>query len=139
MGRKQVSAPVTYTRKVRYSDTDAQGHVFNVNYFTYFDDAITDFMEIALRGQSPGEVGYEIVLARAECDFASSAKLGEVLVTKVTVEKIGNTSLTFALEVIEKTSGRLVARGREVYVAVAPDMSTPVTVPDELREAIAGM
>jgi acyl-CoA thioester hydrolase len=134
-----MTAPVTYKRKVRYSDTDAQGHVFNVSYFTYFDDAITDFMEIAMEGQNHGEAGYEIVLARAECDFISSGQLGEVLVTNVTVEKIGNKSITFALEVIDEISGRTVAKGREIYVCVTLDLSTPIAVPVDLREAIVRM
>jgi YbgC/YbaW family acyl-CoA thioester hydrolase len=134
-----MKAPVSYKRKVRYSDTDAQGHVFNVSYFTYFDDAITDFMEIALGGMKPEEAGYEIVLARAECDFASSGQLTEVLVTNVMVEKIGNKSITFALEVTEEATGRVVAKGREIYVTVTLDLSTPITVPDRLREAIGRM
>ena len=36
-----------YSRRVRFSDTDCQGHVFNANYFVYFDDAVTDFLEQA--------------------------------------------------------------------------------------------
>ena len=62
-----------------------------------------------------------------------------MLVTAVRVEKIGNTSITFALEVIDEASGRAVARGREIYVAVTADLSKPITVPEELREAIARM
>lgn len=135
----QTSPAVFYKRKVRYSDTDAQGHVFNVSYFNYFDDAITDFFELALDGKNHGETGYELVLARAECDFRSEGKLGEVLVTGVSVEKIGNTSITFKLEVTDELTGRLVASGREVYVTVTADMSTPITVPGELRDAIAKM
>ena len=37
--------PVTYVRRVRFSDSDAQGIVFNGNYLTYFDDTITDYFD----------------------------------------------------------------------------------------------
>ncbi len=129
-----MSYPVCYTRKVRYSDTDEQGHVFNANYFVYFDDAITDYMEAAL-GSTGGQPGYEIVLARVECDFRQSAKLGETLDTFVKVERIGNTSMTFHLET--KRDGKVVASGREIYVAVDAKTMKPIPVPQSLKDAIA--
>lgn len=131
-----MSAGVSYTRKVRYSDSDAQGHVFNVNYFVYFDDAITDWMEAAV-GTSHLEDGYDIFLAHAECDFKSPAHLGDTLVTSVRVEKIGNTSLVFALETREEGDGRLVVTGREIYVTVDRTTHKPITVPAKLRDACA--
>lgn len=127
--------PVIYRRKVRYSDSDVQGHVFNVNYFTYFDDAITDFMEV-VEGRPCGDPLYQIVLARAECDFRSAGQMGETLLTRVTVAKIGRTSITFTLAITEEKSGREVAKGVEIYVVVDPDTMRPVAVPDPLRTAL---
>lgn len=134
-----MKAPVTYERKVRYADTDALGHVFNANYFVYFDDAVSDYMEAAMGGQSHADAGFEMVLARAECDFRSSGEMGEVLVTAVRVERIGNTSLTFALEVTERQSGRILAQGKEVYVVVDGETMRPLPVPSMLREAIEAL
>ena len=131
----KMADPVIYKRKVRYSDSDVQGHVFNVNYFVYFDDAITDFMEV-VEGKSCGEPTYQIVLARAECDFRSAGKMGETLLTRVTVAKIGNTSITFDLEITEQLSGRIIARGVEIYVVVDAETMRPMPVPDALRTAL---
>lgn len=127
--------PVIYERKVRFSDSDAQGHVFNANYFVYFDDAITDFME-QIEGKSCGETAYEIVLAHAECDFRSSGKMGETLLTSVRVEKVGTTSFTFTLEITEAFSHRKVAHGREIYVLVDAETMQPIPVPAVLRSAL---
>lgn len=129
---------ITYTRKVRYSDTDAQGHVFNVNYFVYFDDAITDYMMEAV-GKSHVEDGYEIVLAHAECDFKSSAQLHETLATRVSVEKVGNTSLVFVLSTTETASGREIVKGKEIYVTVDAATMRPIPVPDKLRLQVAAI
>ena len=130
-----MSSPVRYTRKVRYSDTDALGHVFNGNYFVYFDDVITDYLDLVMGGPI-SEQDYRFVLARAECDFRSSGEFGETLVTAVRADKVGNTSVTFALEVTDEASGRLVAQGKEIYVVVDAKTMRPVPVPGELREAI---
>lgn len=127
--------PIVYTRKVRYSDTDALGHVFNGNYFVYFDDVITDYLDLAL-GRPVFELPYRFVLARAECDFRSSGEFGETLVTTVRVQRLGNTSITFELEVTEAEEGRLVAQGREILVVVDAETKRPIPLPDDLRAAI---
>jgi acyl-CoA thioester hydrolase len=129
--------PVTYRRKVRYSDTDAQGVVFNGNYAVYFDDTITDFFdEIGLPASELAATGHEIVLARCEIDFRSSAKIGEVLVTGARVRRIGRTSVTFELETREESSGRTVAEATQVQVVVDSGTLTPVPVPGFLVEAV---
>jgi acyl-CoA thioester hydrolase len=124
--------PVTYTRKVRYSDTDAQGIVFNANYARYFDDTLTDLFDAL--GYHFGEV--EVVLARLEIDFRSAARLGDVLVTRARVEKVGNTSFVVRLETTEQATGRLVAEGRQIQVTVSADDFRPIPVPADLVAAI---
>lgn len=124
--------PVTYRRKIRYSDTDAQGIAFNGNYTTYFDDAVTDLFD---------QIGYiwgdiEIVLARTEIDFRSPAQLGETIVTGARVERIGNTSLTVRLETWEESTERPVAEAVQIQVIVSGDDFRPTPVPDDLVVAI---
>jgi acyl-CoA thioester hydrolase len=123
--------PVTYRRKVRYSDTDAQGIVFNANYATYHDDTVTDFFDA---------VGYrwdvvELVLARMEVDFRSPARLGEVVVTGARVDRVGRTSLTVRLSSWEEQTSRTVADAVQIQVVVGEDLR-PVPVPDDLVAAI---
>lgn len=134
-----MDTPVVYSRKVRFSDTDCQGHVFHVNYFVYFDDAVTDYFDaLGLPHHLFLGRGHDLVLARAECDFRSSATLGETLDVRVEVEKIGTTSLVFALSIEEEKTGRRVAAGREVYVVLDTATRAPTPVPDYLRAAVAG-
>jgi acyl-CoA thioester hydrolase len=123
---------VTYERKVRYSDTDAQGIVFNGNYATYFDDTMTDFFDL---------VGYtwevvEVVLGRLEVDFRSPGRLGETLVTGARVEAFGNTSFTVRLSTWEKESERVVADAKQIQVVVDARHFRPVPVPADLVAAI---
>lgn len=76
------------------------------------------------------------MLARAECDFRSSGKMGETLLTKVRVAKIGKTSITFNLAITEEVRGREVANGLEIYVVIDAETMRPIAVPDELRSAL---
>lgn len=127
--------PVVYTRKVRYSDTDAQGIVFNGNYAVYFDDTLTDYLEAV--GFAWGEV--ELVLARMEIDFRSPARLGETLVTGARVERVGRTSLTMRLVTWEEASERVVGEAVQVQVVVDGETFRPVPVPEELVAAIEAL
>lgn len=127
--------PVTYVRKVRYSDTDAQGIVFNGNYAVYFDDTLTDLFDLV--GYPWGEV--EVVLGRMEIDYRSAARLGETLVTGARVERIGNTSMTIRLATWEQSTDRMVAEAKQIQVVVSGEDFRPVPVPDDLVAAVEGV
>lgn len=127
--------PVTYSRKVRYSDTDAQGIVFNANFATYFDDTVTDLYELI--GYRWGEV--EIVLGRLEIDYRSPGRFGETLVTGARVERVGKTSMTLRLVTWEERTGRVVAEASQIQVTVSGEDFRPVPVPDDLVEAIVSV
>jgi acyl-CoA thioester hydrolase len=122
--------PVTYPRKIRFSDTDAQGIVFNANYAVYIDDAITDFFDVAgLPWEEFTRSGHDSVLARSEIDFRSAGRLGEVLITGVRVGRVGTTSVTFELRTWEEATARTVIDARLVYVVVDPETHRPKPVP----------
>ena len=129
--------PVTYRRKVRFSDSDAQGIVFNGNYLTYFDDTITDYFDaLGIPWDDFTARGYEMVLGRVEIDFRSSARIGETLLTGARVARIGTTSVIFELRTWELESGRTVVEGREIQVVVDAETFQKTPVPDFFVEAV---
>lgn len=123
---------MTYERKIRYSDTDAQGIVFNANYSAYFDDALTDFFDLVDYRWD----GIELVLARIEIDFRSPARLGETVVTGLRVARIGTTSVHIVLAGWESEAGRPVVDARQVQVTVSASTFEPVPVPPEFVSAV---
>ena len=126
----------SYRRKVRYSDTDPQGIVFNPNYLVYVDDALTDYFEaVGLSFAALAEKGIDPVVAHVECDFLSAGRIGEVLVTSVGVGGYGRTSMTFRFQIQEEGSQRSIAQGHEVYVMLDGDTRRPIPIPDFVREA----
>ncbi|HEY5889949.1 MAG TPA: thioesterase family protein [Acidimicrobiia bacterium] len=124
-------------QKIRYSDCDPQGIVFNGNYARYWDDAMTDwFDELEDDGISLSELGIDVVTARLEIDFKSSATLRDILETRVTAEKLGNTSMTLQIETSKKPDDTVVALGKIVCVFVDRGHLRPVPVPDAFRAAV---
>lgn len=126
------------TQKIRYSDCDPQGIVFNANYVRYWDDAITDwFEELGFGGIELGGIGVDVVTARVEIDFKAAAKLGDTLVTEAVVERFGDTSMTVLVTTRRQSDGQIVAAGKAMYVFVDPEEFRPIVVPESFREAVS--
>lgn len=130
--------PVSYQRKIRFSDSDAQGIVFNGNYLTYFDDTITDFFDVLGFGWDGFTAhGVDMVLARSEIDYRSAARIGETIITTARVTGIGTASVHFALECRDVEMGRLVVEGRLIHVVVDVESFLPRPVPQFFIDAVA--
>ena len=127
------------TQKIRYSDCDPQGIVFNGNYPRYWDDALTDwYEESGFGGAELGGSGVDILTARIEIDFKAAATLGDTLETTIAVEKWGNTSMTIAIATKRLSDGTVCVEGREVIVYVDPETFRPVPVPESVKEGLSG-
>lgn len=126
------------TQKIRYSDCDPQGIVFNGNYPRYWDDALTDWFEDAgFAGQGLGDTGLDVVAARLEIDFKKAATLGDTLETSIEVEGFGKTSMTVGLTTRRLSDGEIVTVGKEVIVFVDAETFRPVTVPESVRATLS--
>ena len=99
--------------RVRWSECDSHGIVFNANYFVYFDIAAYDWQ----RAVGEGLADYpDFVTAHAECDFLRSAKFDEDLDIAIRCSKIGNKSLRFETAVF--LGDELINRGALTYIHV---------------------
>jgi acyl-CoA thioester hydrolase len=126
------------TQKIRYSDCDPQGIVFNGNYGRYWDDAVTDWMdEAGFGGFDLGGTGADIVAARMEIDFKAPATMGDVLETTVGVERLGTTSMTIGITSRRQSDGEVIVAGREVIVFIDPSSRQPIPIPDPIRVAFS--
>jgi acyl-CoA thioester hydrolase len=124
------------TQKIRYSDCDPQGIVFNGNYARYWDDALTDWFEDAgYGGMDMGGQGVDVVAARMEIDFKAPAALGDVLETTLGIERFGDTSMTVSFTT-RRGDATVVAEGLEVLVFVDDESFRPVSVPQAVRDGL---
>jgi acyl-CoA thioester hydrolase len=106
-----------YPLAVRWSDLDSYGHVNNVKYFDYLQEARIVVMHAALDWQPEDVwvVARQDVEYRRPIDFRSAPY--EVL-TSVTA--IGTRSFTLAVEIRDPDEEVLYATGRTVVVGTAP-------------------
>jgi acyl-CoA thioester hydrolase len=115
---------------VRFSDTDAHGHVNNVSFAAYLETGRTVF------GRACGlPVGLQhethMVLARVEIDYRAEVHWPASLELGSAVLRLGRTSITLIQGVF--IGDLCVATGREVLVMVETASGRPAPLPDELR------
>ena len=97
--------------RVRWAECDAQGIVFNVNYFLYFDIGLTEYLRAL--GYA-GENTVDFFTVHAAADYKVSALFDDELEVMVRAARIGRTSITFEMAVMR--DGALLTSGLMVYV-----------------------
>ena len=127
----------SYPLKVRYAETDAQGHVFFGNYYTYFDESLLAYMRAT--GYSYQDLlndGMDLLYLESHCHHYAPAHFDDVLNVHARLGSIGNTSLTFEFSIYKDGSEQLLATGHIIAVNVDGDTRQPAPVPDALRKAV---
>lgn len=123
--------------RVRFNETDLQGHVNFAQYYFYFDESITHYFEaIGYDHQAMQADNTDLLFAESHCAYKSSAKWPEWLAVYVRVGHLGRRSLRFEFEVRAEADGRLVATGHIVAVTTHKDTFAPQPIPDRLWQAV---
>jgi acyl-CoA thioester hydrolase len=126
--------PFTHHLRVRYAEVDAQGVVFNAHYLTWFDDAMTRFLEHL--GYDPKETfaaggDFDVMLVRSTIDWQGSAGFDDDVAVEVVPTRLGTAS--FDLTFTARVDGDVVAVGVTTYVSVVPGERRSQPIPDRVR------
>jgi acyl-CoA thioester hydrolase len=128
--------PFVHRLRVRFHECDPQGVVFNANYFTYFDVALTEMWREAFG--SYGEVvagGTDVVVVEASARYRAPARFDEELDVELAIERLGSTSMTTAAAI--RRDGDVLVEGRLVHVFVDAKTLAKQEIPAPLRAGLA--
>jgi len=124
-----------HTLRVRYSDCDPQGVVFNANYLTYFDIAITELWREAIGSYSEIHTfGLDLVVAEAQVRYLAPIPFDAEVDLVATVEHMGTTSIVTAIRI--EADGTQHAEGTIRHVVVRQGTADKQPIPDRLRTAL---
>ncbi|MFM9853312.1 MAG: acyl-CoA thioesterase [Sphingomonadaceae bacterium] len=124
--------------RVRWSETDAQGVVFNARYLDYADIAITEYWRaVGLRALHPGEP-LEFHVARATVNFRKVIMPDEMIIVAARTISTGRTSMTQQVAIFGQ-SGDDDLRADIDLVSVHVDLTThrPSPLPGGVAAAFA--
>jgi acyl-CoA thioester hydrolase len=117
----------------RWHDNDMHGHVNNVEYYSFFDTAVTVWLvnEAKLDVRSADMLG---LCVESQCDFRAPISFPDTVDARMRVGKIGRSSVRY--EVALFSDGACAATGRFVHVYVDRATRRPVELPEDLRSAL---
>jgi acyl-CoA thioester hydrolase len=126
----------THELRVRYSECDAQGIVFNARWFEYFDVAMTEFWRETIGGYGhlPAQFGVETVVAETGARFRGAGRFDDVLEFAIAVPRIGSSSMR--VEIVALKDGQVLVEGFIEYVFVDTREMTPVEIPELVRDQL---
>ena len=135
---KRENYPFFYSHRVRYSEIDMQGIVFNSRYLDYFDAAITEYMR---------HCGFNYVtdakntdkdfhLVKAGVEFLKPVPYDADIEIGVRVGRIGKSSLTWELGLFQESSETLSTIGEIIWVYTDSETHQSILIPDERRKQL---
>ncbi len=125
------------TLRVRFAETDAQGVVYNGNYFTYFEvGRVNYFRNLGIKFAWSGNRMHDITVAEATCQYKSPARFDDELEIFVRVPEIRHTSFIFEYLITRKSTGDTIACGHTVMVILKADTKKPTAIPEEVKNKI---
>lgn len=121
----------TLELRVRYQETDGQGHVHHSNYLNYFEVARTEMLRTW--GHSYREMeesGMMLVIVHAECDYQSAAKFDDLLTIETRLEKAKGVRITHQYKITR--DDQIICTGHTT-VACVNKHGKPQRLPEWLR------
>lgn len=120
---------------VRYCETDASGHVNNISFLIYLEEARTKFLQgIGFSKDKRGNLDF--IVASVKCDYISQAYVHQILTVTTKVERVGGKSFTLKHAIKLADTGVLVAAGSAVIVCFNYQQQQSVAIPSKLRAAL---
>ncbi len=124
--------------EVRYGDVDAQGHVNNVVYFAYMEQARAKYLEHLGLWDGRDFLAIGIILAEERCRFAAPIHYGQAVRVGVRAQRLGNKSFEMVYSLQDGQSGLELAVGTTIQVAYDYRAEASVPIPPAWRVALAG-
>ena len=107
-----------YSFRVRYSEVDAQGIVFNAHYLTYFDTAMTEYLRHIKYDyvKEVKERNEDFHTVKTLVEYKSPIYFDQIIDVCLKVKKIGTSSLTFYIEVHPNKEDNMRVSGEVIWV-----------------------
>lgn len=129
--------PYKGVQKIRFADTDANGHAYFATYLVLADEASADvWAELGWDFNTIHSQPCLVFTVNANIDFINECLPADTVNVAMGFSKLGNTSLTMQWEMTNQRTGEIAAKG--TFVSVFADKATRKScpIPAEFRAAV---
>jgi len=128
--------PVILEMDVAWGDMDSFGHVNNVVYFRYFENARVDYLTRVGWFDLMKTDGIGPIVASAQTRFRKPLKYPDRIAVGVRITFVESDRVTFEHRLVSETWDDLAAEGQCVVVCVDYKTGKKVELPEALRKSI---
>ncbi len=129
--------PFSEIVKVRYSDLDAQGHLYFANYLVFGDEVLGAYMEhLGLSIMDPLSAPCLIFTVNIHCDYLNEIAGNSEIAVYAGYGRLGKSSADAVFELYNNADGTLLAKGCLTQVFVDPKTRQSMPIPAFYRENI---
>ena len=121
--------------KVAWGDMDAMGHVNNVTFIKYLENARVQYLERIMMLKSDRMTQLGPILLQINCRYIQPTFYPDNLTIQTNVTKVGNTSLVLIHDIVSEKLGK-VAQGESVVVLYDPVKKEKCLIPDDIKAII---
>jgi acyl-CoA thioester hydrolase len=127
--------PHRQTIPTRWKDNDVYGHVNNVEYYSFFDTIINEYL---IRAGGLDILGGPVIglCAESHCAYTAALAFPDVVHAGLRVAKLGRTSVRYEIGLFRGEDDEPAAEGWFVHVFVDRAQRRPAPIPDKLRAAL---
>lgn len=140
--------PFVHRMPVRFADVDHAGIVYYPRFFHYFHLTFEEFFVDRLGSRSyvalldDDRVGFPSV--SASCDFRAALSFGDTMEIEMTVDRLGDTSVTFRYRIFRAADDAhaerlLCAEGTNTSAVVNLAEFRAIAIPARLRELFSSL
>jgi acyl-CoA thioester hydrolase len=122
-------------RRIRWADADAAGRLHFPRIFEYFEEGEGELLRSVGVSLFDGG-GYDFPRKHVEAVFHQALPLDAPFVMRVTVGKLGNTSIRYDYQIFAGESAAQLALEGSMTVVVVKD-GKPAPIPDKIRRALS--
>ncbi len=124
-----------YSLQVRFSDVDVYGHVNNVKYFEFFQEARIAYMTRIWAGVSESTSTVPMVLAQMSVTYRTPILFRpEAYDVRSWISHVGNSSFVVESEILD--GEQVLSRAHVVMVTFDPETQTAARAPEAYREVL---
>lgn len=125
------------TIRIRFRDTDSQGHMFFANYLVFADEVTGNYMKtLGFDWSNPDTLPCYVFTANASCDYHHECLAGDDVRVAVAYQRVGNTSATLGFTLTRVSDATALASGSFAQVFVDRQTRKPTPVPASVRQAL---
>lgn len=124
--------------RIRYSEIDGQGILYNAHYLTFFDQGITEYLRdlpYAYKAET-ARTGHDFHTVKTLIEYAKPVEFDEEIDVCVKAGRIGRSSIRFDFEMHGRDAEDLRATGEVVWVYTNQETHKPSPVPEDMAGLI---